>query len=188
MNKWVGYCALHRFNTSVIEGHCVIFRAEAGILREYRGRSKTLWFGFFEAMKYRIRHPFCALYYLGSFVHPSVFYMFSRYFKEYYPRPDLPLPNRVKDLLLELATLFHIEPIEGQDILVRQVGWIIRESAEDRDFWQNHTNPAVKFYVRINPRYVSGYGLLSLVPLTFNNIFMSLTRFLTRKLRRLLPR
>lgn len=184
MNEWVGYCAVHRFDARVFDRSCVIFRAEAGILREYRGRSQTLWFGFSEAIKYRIRHPFCALYYLGSFVHPSVLYMFSRYFGEYYPRADTPIPARIKDFMLELANIFHIEAVEGQDVLVRQVGWITRESTEDRRFWQNHTHPMVKFYIKTNPEYTSGNGLLTLVPLTSRNIFMSLARFLKNKIRR----
>ncbi len=182
LNEWIGYCAVHRFNEIVSGRSCVVFRAEAGILREFRGRSQTLWFGFFETIKYRIKHPFCSLYYLGCFVHPSVFYMFSRYFCEYYPRANTPIPKRIKALMLELANTFHIEPIGGQDSLVRQVGWITRESAEDRDFWQDHTHPIVKFYIETNPGYVNGNGLLTLVPLGFGNIFMSLVRFMKNKL------
>jgi hypothetical protein len=105
--EWIGYCAVHRFNKLIFDRACVIFRAEAGVLREYRGRSHTLWFGFNEAIKHRIKHPFCALYYLGSFVHPSVLYMFSRYFSEYYPRADIPIPERIKVFMLELANIFH---------------------------------------------------------------------------------
>lgn len=182
MNEWIGYCAVHRFNKLIFDRPCVIIRAEAGILREYRGRSQTVWFGLNEAIKYRIKHPFCALYYLGSFVHPSVLYMFSRYFSEYYPRSDTPIPERIKVFMLELANVFHIEPVVGQNVLVRQVGWITKESTEDRDFWQNYSHPIVKFYIKTNPGYVSGNGLLTLVPLTFGNIFMSLIRFIKNKL------
>lgn len=182
MDEWIGYCAVHCFNKRVFARPFIIFRAEAGILREYRGRSQTLWFGFSEAIKYRIKHPFCSLYYLGSFVHPTIFYMFSRYFNEFYPRADVTMSEGIKKFMLELANIFHIEPVEGQDVLVRQVGWITKESTEDRNFWQNHTHPMVKFYIKTNPGYVKGNGLLTLVPLTFENIFMSLVRFLKNKL------
>lgn len=184
MHEWIGYCAVHRFNKFIFGRSCVIFRAEAGILREYRGRSQTLWFGFSEAIKYRIKHPFCELYYLGSFVHPSVFYMFSRYFNEYYPRADNPVPERIKALMLELANMFHIEPADKQNLLVRQVGWRTKESAEDRRYWQHHRNPTVKFYIQTNPGYLNGKGLLILVPLTFGNILISLLRFFKNKLSR----
>ena len=184
VNEWIGYCAVHRFNTRVFNHPYVIFRAEAGILREYRGRSQTLWFGFYEAIKYRLKHPFCVMHYLGSFVHPAVLYMFSRYFTEYYPRADMPIPKKTKDFIIELADIFHIEALEGQDVLVRKVGWITRESTKDKKFWQNHTHPIVKLYIKTNPGYVKGYGLLTLVPLTFGNIFMSLFRFMKNKLMR----
>ncbi len=180
--EWIGYCAVHRFRKRILDRPGVIIRAEAGILRAYRGRSITLWFGFKEALKYRIAHPFCELYYLGAFVHPSVLYMFSRYFSEYYPWADMPVPDRIRNFMLELAEVFHLEPVDGQDVLVRKVGWITKESSEDRDFWQRHTNPAVKYYIKANPGYVRGNGLLTLVPLTFINIFMSLARFLKNKL------
>ena len=188
MGEWVGYCAVHRFRNLIFDRPYVIIRAEAGILREYRGRSQTLWFGFSEAIKYRITHPFCALYYLGSFVHPSVLHMFSRYFREYYPRADTPIPEQIKLFMLELANIFHIEPVDKQDVLVRQVGWITKESTEDRCFWQNHTHPIVKFYIKTNPGYVSGNGLLTLVPLTFSNILLSLIRFMKYKVVRLISR
>ena len=181
MNEWVGYCVVHRFNKYAFGRHFVIFRAEAGILRSYRGRSQTLWFAFSEAIKYRIKHPFCETYYLGTFVHPSVLYMFSRYFSQYCPHANAFIPSQIKDLMLELANIFNLEPVDKQDVLVRKVGWVTNESAEDRDFWQNHTNPIVKFYIKTNPGYINGNGLLTLVPLTFGNIFISLTKFLKNK-------
>ncbi len=181
-NDWVGYCAVHRFHVPVFNRPCVIVRAEAGILRKYRGRSLTLWFGFAKAIQYRLRHPFSELYYLGTFVHPSVFYMFSRYFCEYYPRVDTPLPLQIKDLMLELAKIFQIKAVRGNNFLSREVGWITKESEADSLFWQKHTHPAVKFYLAANPTYAQGSGLLVLVPLTLSNISRSLTRFLQNKL------
>ena len=183
-NEWIGYCAAHRSEIRIFDRSRVIFRAEAGILREYRGRSKTLWFGFSEAIKYRIRHPLCDLYYLGSFVHPSVLYMFSRYFSEYYPRADAPVPESIRIFMLELANAFHIEDADEPNELVRQVGWITKESREDRCFWQNNSHPVVKFYIKTNPGYVIGNGLLTLVPLTFSNTFFSLIKFINNKLTR----
>jgi len=182
MSDWVGYCAVHRFKVLAFNRPYVVMRAEAGILRKYRGRSLTLWFGFAKAIQYKLRHPFCNLYYLGTFVHPSVFYMFSRYFSEYYPRIDKPLPRQIKDLMLKLAEIFQIKAITGSNFLSREVGWISKESDADRLFWQNHEHPAVKFYISTNPGYAQGSGLLVLVPLTFRNILLSLTRFLKMKL------
>lgn len=121
-NEWIGYCAVHRSEIRIFNRRRLIFRAEAGILREYRRRSQTLWFGFSEAIKYRIRHPLCDLYYLGSFVHPSVLYMFSRYFSEYYPRADARVPESIKVFMLELAKAFHIEGADDPNELVRHVG------------------------------------------------------------------
>jgi hypothetical protein len=182
-NDWVGYCAVHRFHKQVENRKLVIFRAEAGILRLYRGRRMTLWFGFTEAIKYRLRHPFKSIYYFGSFVHPSVLYMFARYMHKLYPLPDVAIPEKIKRLMLKLGDIFYLEPIEGQHEFVRNVGWITLESKDDREFWQHHQNATVKFYIRTNPDYVNGNGLLILMPLTFSNIFLSLFRFLIDKIK-----
>ena len=186
--EMVGYCAVHRFQKQISNCQCIIFRAEAGILREYRGRSLTLWFALSETAKYRLFHPFRTVYYLGSFVHPAVFYMLSKYLARLYPEIDQPLPPRIQSLMLELADAFHLEPVPGEGSLVRQVGWITRESDRDVSFWQQHEHPAVKFYIQSNPGYAKGNGLLTLVPLSFGNILLSLFRFVVSKLMKRLKR
>ena len=84
--------------------------------------------------------------------------------------------------MLELAKMFNIEPVDAPDSLVRRVGWRTKESAEDRGFWQHHAHPMVRFYIKTNPGYINGNGLLIMVPLTFGNIFISLFRFMKNKL------
>jgi len=179
----VGYCAVHRFAKQMRGRPCTIFRAEAGLLREYRGRSRTLWFGFAEAIKYRLQHPLCSLYYLGTFVHPGVYSMFSRYFQQYYPRHDQPVPESTAQFMSDLADAFHLEKVSASTPLVRKVGWITREAERDRAFWRTHPSPAVHYYITANPGYVCGQGLVTLVPLSFSNISASALHFLRHKIR-----
>lgn len=185
----VGYCAIHRFHLYLDQRELIVFRAEAGVLRAYRGRSMTLWFGFSEAIKYHLCHPLKTCFYMGSFVHPSVLFMFSRYMKVFYPQANRKIPRHIKQLMLYLADEFHLQPVAGQHELVRDVGWITRESPKDRDFWLRHPNPEVRLYIETNPGYINGSGLLTLMPLTFLNMIWSLMRFarikLFKKLRRL---
>lgn len=142
----------------------------------------TLWFGFSEAIKYHLCHPFKTCCYLGSFVHPAVLYMFSRYIQIFYPQPNKTIPQYIKQLMLCLAEEFHLQPVAGQSELVRNVGWITQESSKDQDFWQQHRNAAVRYYIETNLGYIKGSGLLVLMPLTFPNIFLSLARFAGIKL------
>ncbi|MDF2152519.1 hypothetical protein [Vibrio sp. CAU 1672] len=181
--EWVGYCAVHRFKRRITGRERVIFRAEAGLLREYRKSSQTLWFAFNQAVKFRLWHPLSSIYYLGSFVHPSVLYMFSKYFNRCYPLPGQVIPPPVKAMMLELADSFGLERVEGQSELVRKVGWITRESAADKQYWQANINPVVQYYLQTNPGYGRGNGLLTLLPLSFANVFLSLAKFLRRKLK-----
>ncbi len=187
-DEWVGFCAVHRYSFSVDKRNLAIFRAQAGILRAYRGRSMTLWFGFSEAIKYHLLHLFRSVYYFGGFLHPAVLYMFSRYIHEFYPRPGIAIPAETKRLMIELAERFKMQPVEGQHELVRHIGARTLESGADQEFWHNHQNPTVKYFIAINPGYVNGNALLALMPLTFYNIFVSLFYFLKSKSRRLLLR
>lgn len=181
-SDWVGYCAMHRFEKRIAQRNRVIIRAEAGILRAYRECNQTLCFAFVEGIKYRLLHPFTPLYYLGSFVHPCVLYMFSHYFGQCYPLPKQDISPRRKAMMSELADAFGLEEVEGQSWLVRRVGWVTRQSEADSHFWQDNPDIVVQFYIHTNPGYGQGNGLLTLVPLSFSNVFFSLVRFLKHKL------
>ena len=187
-DEWVGFCAVHRYSFLVDNRKLAVFRAQAGILRSYRGRSMTLWFGFSEAIKYHLQHPFRSVYYFGGFLHPSVLYLFSRYIHEFYPRPDIAIPEKTRRLMFVLADRFRMQPVAGQHELVRHFGARTLESQEDREYWQKNQNPTVKFYIATNPGYADGNALLALMPLTFYNISVSLFYFLKSKLRRMLFR
>ena len=53
----VGYCAVHLFDIVLSDRAYAVFRAQAGILRPYRGEGSTFAFGFREAIRYKLLHP-----------------------------------------------------------------------------------------------------------------------------------
>ena len=180
--EWIGYCAVHGFDKRLGGRRCHVLRAEAGLLPEYRGTSATLFFGFARAIRYKLLHPWRRLYYLGTFVHPSVYHLFARHFWRLYPSCRLATPPAIEAFMIELADAFAIPVLAPQRPLVRDVGWVTREPESDRQYWQTTDKDDVRFFVAENPGYGQGHGLVTLVPLTARNILWSSIRFGYHKL------
>ncbi|MCD4840712.1 MAG: hypothetical protein K8R08_01675, partial [Methanosarcinales archaeon] len=60
---------------------------------------------------------------------------------------------------------------------VRKVGWITQASEKEKVFWQSSDNLHIRFYIDLNPDFDKGNGVLTLMPLTFLNLFISLFSF-----------
>jgi CRP-like cAMP-binding protein len=161
----VGYFAFHSFRRQVRGRAAVILRAESGMLREYRGGSSTLRFGFGEGMRHVAQNPRVPMYYLGCLVHPTSYHSFCKYLRPVWPSVETPPDAEVRALLAELGDSFGLERV-GEDPLVREVGWKTRDTEAERAFWQRCEKPDVRFYLEQNPGYGEGHGLLTLVPVT----------------------
>jgi hypothetical protein len=183
----VGYCAVHIFERELGKRTIGIIRAEAGVLPGYRGTSATLWFGGSEALRYKGLHPLRMTVLFATPVHPSSYHMLSKYLWRSYPYPGRQTPAWVQQLLETLAEGSGSEPADPTDLFLRNVGWITRETAEDREHWRASAGPDIKYYLTRNPGYVRGVGLAMIAPLTLGNVFVSATQYLwhlaTRKIR-----
>jgi hypothetical protein len=177
----VGYAAIHRFRTVVPGGSVTVFRAEAGLLLEHRGKGRTFEFYVGELVKQRLRHPLEPTFYLGMLVHPSSYLGLVRYFRDIYPRRDAGIPQDARCGMLALADAFGVPPVDPSDPFIRRVGWITRES---EPFWERTQDPDVVFYRERNPGYRQGHGLLVLVPVTMGNLVHALWSYARRRPRR----
>lgn len=179
----VGYCAVHRFVKDLAGQSYVVFRAEAGLLRAYRRRNSTFPFVFQTALRYKLFHPFRNVCYLGTFVHPSVYRLMTKYITGIYPNCRRPTPPSMEQLMIALAEAFHVPVAEKGDLLIREVGWITRDSEVDRKYWFENDQPDIRFFVSRNPRYGDGRGLVVLVPIKMTNLLMAVLRYRMRKRR-----
>ncbi|WP_249139007.1 hypothetical protein [Actibacterium sp. MT2.3-13A] len=166
----VGYCAVHRYRRRIGGRDTIVLRAEAGLRPEYRGRGTTYWFGMIRALAEKLRHPFTAVYYLGTLVHTSSYHLFFKYFPRVYPHPDLGFPEAARAVALELADSFPDPAADASDPLVRAVGWITIETPQEKALDRRGDLPDVRYFKSRNPGYVAGQGLVVLVPITFGNV------------------
>jgi CRP-like cAMP-binding protein len=166
----VGYFALHIFERLLGGQPTAVFRAEAGSLRAYRGGNVTMRFGLALVLRYMLSHPGRQAYYLGALVHPSSYSLLAKYFGEVWPRREAQVPPELLTFMGELASEFGLEQVDSAQPLVRQVGWITRETEVEREYWRHSDKPTARFFLEANAGYGEGHGLVTLVPLSLANI------------------
>jgi len=159
-----GYLAMHAFRPLLSGKECTVLRAEAGLRRAYRGNSSTAGFAISNLLKTKwdFGGP---LYYLGCLVHPSSYTIFANNAPAVWPAPGVDIPPELFDLMMQLGEEFHLEQVDPQRPLVRDVGWITRDTEVERRYWQTCDLPGARFYIEQNPGFTKGHGLLTLLPL-----------------------
>tara|TARA_B100000965_G_scaffold251111_1_gene211202 strand:+ start:2012 stop:2779 length:768 start_codon:yes stop_codon:yes gene_type:complete len=182
--KMVGFNAVRLYPVEIDGKERDAFRSTAGMKREYRGGSSTIAFGLQLAVAYKIKHPFRAVYYFGSMLHPSSYYVLSKYAYEMWPRHDREPPPIIDRLIATLAEMRDYEFDDPPSPYVRLANERTREAEDEPEFWRTSDNPIIRYYVETNPRYAEGRGLITLVPLTWTNLILSSVKFGTAMLGR----
>jgi CRP-like cAMP-binding protein len=173
----VGYFALHIFERELGGRPSAIFRAEAGTRRAYRGGNTNTRFGLKLGLPYLLRHPGRPVYYLGSLVHPSSYCLFAKLFRVVWPSIEHPPPPQILACMDELANSFGLERVDPANPLTRQVHWITRDSEVERHYWRHCDKPAARFFIKANPGYGEGDGLVTLVQVDARNLAHMLGTF-----------
>lgn len=178
----VGYMALHAFTLPMQGRTSTVIRLEAGTLRAARGRDLTMVWGLFRLLSVWARAPWRPFYIFAALTHPSSYTFLAHYAPTIWPHVHAPrLPDKVQMQMEELADAFGLERIDPDDGSVRRVNWITIESEEERERWRTSRRPDTRFYIRSNPGYVEGHGLVTLIPVTASNIARAMARFLATR-------
>ncbi|MCR9165033.1 MAG: hypothetical protein ACE37F_34545 [Nannocystaceae bacterium] len=180
----VGYIAIHRFVRRVGTRDVLILRSEVGLLRPFRGRAPQARFVLLETARAWLAHAGGPTYVFACPVHPGSYYGVTRRACRSWPRPGETTPPQIAGLISQLCRSFGLPSVSGADPLVRAVGWVTRESREDRDYWARHPAAEVAFYRRTNPEYGRGHGLCMLVPVTPRLVLQGMLGTLGERLRR----
>lgn len=180
----VGYFGTHRFEKSFDGRQVIAYRSEVGLLPGHRQKRAPLAFLARQATRYKLLHPWRTVYFLSCPVSPSSYAVIARYTRVVYPTHDKAVPAEILRLMASLADQFQLVQVDPAYPLARRVGWTTRATATETAFWQSSTNPHIRFYLAMNPRFAEGNGLLTLTPLTITNGVLTLARFGMRTLRK----
>ncbi len=163
----MGYFIFHRYDREYGGKRVIILRVEAGLVPEARGHrmirqvlSAALWL--------KLKHPFRRMFYLDTLVHASSYHLFHRYTPFMYPAPNRNIPPALMPLINSVLATFPDPMAHQSDPLVRKVGWITREA--DKKNAPRDDSSGARFFKSRNPGYVSGEGLVVVIPVTLTNI------------------
>lgn len=182
--QWVGYFGLHRFTKRIDGETATVFRAQAGLLPKYRRTNASLFFPLKEIVKFKLKHPRNHLYAFVAIINPSMYYLTDKYVHQIYPSEHRHIPDHAVNIVETCARQFKFPVKTGDSFWARTIGWYPVHTKEEEAFWNSSTNPRIKYYQHINPDFLKGKGLLTLVPLSGFNIFISACLFLYYSLKK----
>ncbi|UTH75687.1 hypothetical protein [Chromobacterium sp. IIBBL 290-4] len=181
----VGYCAMHFFEQTIENKPATIIRMEAGLKREYRQGNRNSPFVIGQLLAYRLRRPLTKLYYLGALVHPSSFMLLSKYAPQVWPSARYPDDSRYRRIAAQLIRAFKLQAVDDAEPGVVHVGWRTRDTQAEQTKWAQIRHEAAQFYMRRNPGYVEGHGLLTLVPVNAACVLFAIKSLLADRWARL---
>jgi hypothetical protein len=173
----VGYHATHAFLLDVQGRPSTVIRMEAGTLPIARGRDLTMVWNCAKLLTLWLRAPQRQWCIFAALTHPSSYTFLSRYAPVIWPHPGHPTPPQVRQQMEELADAFGLERVHAHDAMVRRVDWVTRETEDERRRWQFSPRPTTRLFLRANPGYVDGHGLVTLIPVDGPILLRALSRF-----------
>lgn len=181
----VGYHATHAFKLDLDGRPSTVVRMEAGTLPSSRGRDLTMVYNCARLFRLWLQAPRRSWCIFAALTHPSSYTFLSHYAPVIWPRVGTPTPPQVHRQMEQLADAFGLERVDEHNPMVRRVNWITLESEEERERWRTSRRPNARFYMRSNPGYVEGHGLVTLIPMDGPILLRALGNFLVGRAGRL---
>lgn len=179
----VGYLTFQVFHLPGGLRPRVVIRTQAGLLPEYRRYNASFRYLFRECVLHFVSRGFPETYFLATPVHPVPYALACRHLAQVYPRPERPMPARFRAVLAQLNRDLHLgAPVDGRPF-ARRVGWIVRSSERHRRLLASSPDPWVRFYLRHNPGYANGDGMLVIAPFNLQNGWYGAWNLVRRRVR-----
>jgi hypothetical protein len=134
----------------------IIAKVGVGILPEVRGGRFTMRCAVTEAVRHAIKYASDEVYLFSTMIHPVSYQITSRVFNRFYPYHDRPQDPELEELARFLADHFELRRPETDDPLIFQEARSTMETAEERAYWQQKSDPAVRFFLDRCPNYGKG--------------------------------
>lgn len=179
--KVVGFNLVNIYEYNYKGSDYSFFRFTSGLLPKYRGQSNVQKIGFVEAFRYAASHPLRKIFYLGPLIHPSSYAVACKVSNKVYPSLKQPeVPKKYFDLMVTVADILGFEKVEGESPLIRDTKIT---TLEDENYVPKRISNRAKFFMDLNPNYTEGYGLVTMVPMSFKNVSESFMKYYARVLK-----
>ncbi len=175
--KTVGFCAAAFYNSGKGKNDFVLARSATGILQEARGQGLPKWILYLKYIKYKTIHPLSNLVLSGYIANPLIYAMICKYTGIVYPRLSQQIPAGFTGLRKQILQRSGIDKAPDNDFVFKihfQVNMgadILKRITDSKDIY-------VKYFLSINPRFLEQFGLMVIIPVTWENIIKSSVRFI----------
>lgn len=184
----VGYITFQVFEVEVEGKTGLVYRTEVGMLPEYRGKNSTFSFLFRKCALNYIKSGFKPSWFLATPIHPNPYCVAQKNLAEMYPQPHQETPSSILGLMQELSLKLGISNANAEQPLAKKVGWIVRNTLQQRRRVLESQDESVRFYLQQNPNYDQGNGLMMLIPFKWINVWSGVGNMLNRTLKPLKKR
>ena len=179
----LGFSIAKRTTMTALNREVTVFRAVAMIKREARGAGSTLMQGFKLALLWKLPHPFSEVYYFGSMLQPTSYYLMIKSAKEIWPRHDQETPPDRFAMLQAIADANDLPPLDPPRPYGRSLPVSVIENEEERNYWLTSDRPDARLFLENSPEYFGDHVLICFIPLTWSNLFRSFGMFAGDKFR-----
>jgi hypothetical protein len=163
-----------------------VYRANVGLLPDFRGHNRTVATGLRLAIPRLLRHPGRRLYFHSYLQHPSIYVMMEKYSEIMWPTPRTDPPSADALELIGFLESQGSAPPRWDPASP----WVVRlptsviEGDEEIDAWLRSSRPSARYFFDKNPHYRDGGALTILVPLTMANLLRAVGRVMTQQFQR----
>lgn len=180
----VGFFALHIFDIENAGKNNLIFRAQTGLLPHYRRSRANMYFSLFIILKYRILNPLTSIYCFLAVLSPSMYHVLAKNLAIVIPSYKREPSQQTLSLVNTLKQAFGFDKEEEGSMWTAHVNWISIASDDELSYWNKSESRHIKYYLKNNPEFRKGTGLITLIPFSWKNIVLSsakVTMYISKK-------
>lgn len=168
--RLVGYCCLHLFLYRHDGRKVKVLRGQFGLLKDYRGSHRNVSFLFYRTLRFWLSPPWCPTYLLEAMIHPSSYLLMHHYVRTMWPAPGPRVQRGLAELVDRLKGCTGYPTVTHEPVVVVATGASTRETTHDTAYWQGCDKLAVQYFLKHNPGYREGHGLLAIAAVSLANV------------------
>lgn len=181
----VGYCTVQVHDPGAAPGRSsgpLVIRSVMGMLPDYRRKTAFGWFVAGEAARIRIAFLGRPLFGLACPIHPGSYRFLVNYGSGIVPHPRRETPAELQALAERWAAHFDLRAHPDHPG-VFDIGWTTIQGARETAVLAAAEDEITRYYVRRNPAYREGYGLLVLIPYAPSTLLRAVARLASKRAR-----
>lgn len=182
--KIVGFHAIHWSKAKVLNRVAFIFRQQALFLPEIKGQSSIIRDTLNTIVYTKLKYPFRSIFGFYLVLNPISYHLLDKYAAIYYPNHAQPLSHSLETTIEQLAEAFDLTQKYENQSCVRRVALQETREYNERTMAKKANSPAVQFFLKYNPEYYKGYGLLALTPYNLSNLVAMTFRLIRYKMKK----